>query len=298
MGQGQGKGLYSQVGAPIDDEIDQPESFIQAVKTQSQQHVLRAKAALGQDLDIATNNNETDGANFFVFGTDGGDSSHRVVHDSEIEIKRSLKDELAWRIFVEGDDAKERKLILIRMSFDRFHLPEQFSQAGLEILDCHMKILLGFRSGDILEYIVHGELRWALWNREEIIFWENGVIEKRAHRTFTHPCRKLPIIIPPNEEGPSPTDIYINATNKNSGLDFSNSQAWASWCVTKNQNFAAISTEIIHYLELPDLGISERFSSLDSLMCKKVEYEQMGFDEVQKYFGVKQNLRGIVRCVQ
>lgn len=288
---------------------------------------LRAKAALGQDLDIATNNNETDGANFFVFGTDGGDSSHRVVHDSEIEIKRSLKDELAWRIFVEGDDAKERKLILIRMSFDRFHLPEQFSQAGLEILDCHMKILLGFRSGDILEYIVHGELRWALWNREEIIFWENGVIEKRAHRTFTHPCRKLPIIIPPNEEGPSPTDIYINATNKNSGLDFSNrfdkdmkrmklmltfSQAWASWCVTKNQNFAAISTEIIHYLgsvfenfsycflslELPDLGISERFSSLDSLMCKKVEYEQMGFDEVQKYFGVKQNLRGIVRCVQ
>jgi hypothetical protein len=52
------------------------------------------------------------------------------------------------------------------------------------------------------------------------------------------------------------------------------------------------------FLELPDLGISERFSSLDSLMCKKVEYEEMGFDEVQKFFGVKQNLRGIVRCVQ
>lgn len=281
MGQSQGKGLYSQVG----DEIDQPESFVQAVKTQGQQQVLRAKAALGQDLDIATSNNETDGANTFVFGTDGGDSSHRVVHDSDTEVKRSLKDELAWRIFVEGDDAKERKLILIRMSFDRFHLPEQFSQAG-------------FRSGDILEYIVHGELRWALWNREEIIFWENGIVEKRAHRTFSHPCRKLPIIIPPNEESPSPTDIYINATNGNSGLDFSNSQAWASWCVTKNQNFAAISSDKNYYLELPDLGISERFSSLDSLMCKKVEYEQMGFDEVQKYFGVKQNLRGIVRCVQ
>jgi hypothetical protein len=122
---------------------------------------------------------------------------------------------------------------------------------------------LGFRSGDILEYIVHGELRWALWNREEIIFWENSVIEKRASRMFPHPCRKLPILIPPNEDGPSPTDIYINATNCNSGLHFSNrcdkdrscswiifnsSQAWASWCVTKNQNFAAISSEKNYYL--------------------------------------------------
>lgn len=145
MGQSQGKGLYAQVGQPIDDEIDQPESFVQTVKTQAQQQVLRwrkfdwwcsitsvyrAKAALGQDLDVATNHNETDGANTFVFGTGDGDSSHRVVHDSETEVKRSLKDELAWRIFVEGDDAKERKLILIRMSFDRFHLPEQFTQAG------------------------------------------------------------------------------------------------------------------------------------------------------------------------
>ena len=108
-------------------------------------------------------------------------------------------------------------------------------------------------------------LRWALWNREEIIFWENGIVEKRAHRTFSHPCRKLPIIIPPNEESPSPTDIYINATNGNSGLDFSNrfekslkwqdqmmssSQAWASWCVTKNQNFAAISSDKNYYLGL------------------------------------------------
>ena len=37
MGQSQGKGLYSQVG----DEIDQPESFVQVVKTQGQQQVLR-----------------------------------------------------------------------------------------------------------------------------------------------------------------------------------------------------------------------------------------------------------------
>ena len=81
-------------------------------------------------MDRATNHNETDGANTFLFGTGDGDSSHRVVHDSETEVKRSLKDELAWRIFVEGDDAKERKLILIRMSFDRFYLPAQFSQAG------------------------------------------------------------------------------------------------------------------------------------------------------------------------
>ena len=41
MGQSQGKGLYSQVGAPMDDEIDQPASFVQAVKTQGQQQVLR-----------------------------------------------------------------------------------------------------------------------------------------------------------------------------------------------------------------------------------------------------------------
>lgn len=92
--------------------------------------MFRAKAALGQDLDVATNHNEPDGANTFVFGTGDGDSSHRVVHDSVTEVKRSLKDELAWRIFVEGDDAKERQLILIRMSFDRFYLPEQFCQAG------------------------------------------------------------------------------------------------------------------------------------------------------------------------
>lgn len=170
--------------------------------------LFRAKAALGHDLDIPSNSNEVDG-NTFVFGTDGGDSSHRVVHDSDLEVKRSLKDELAWRIFLEQEGSKERKLILIRMSFDRWHLPDQFSQAA-------------FRSGDILEYVVHGELKWAIWNREEIIFWQNGIIEKRPHRTFPHSCRKLPIIIPPNEEGLSPTDIYINATNENSGLDFSN----------------------------------------------------------------------------
>jgi hypothetical protein len=41
MGQSQGKGLYAQVGQPIDDEIDQPESFVQTVKTQGQQQVLR-----------------------------------------------------------------------------------------------------------------------------------------------------------------------------------------------------------------------------------------------------------------
>jgi hypothetical protein len=50
--------------------------------------VFRAKAALGQDLDVATNHNEPDGANTFVFGTGDGDSSHRVVHDSETEVKR------------------------------------------------------------------------------------------------------------------------------------------------------------------------------------------------------------------
>ena len=165
-------------------------------------------------------------------------------------MKRSLKDELAWRIFVEQEGSKERKLILIRMSFDRWHLPDQFSQAA-------------FRSGDILEYVVHGELKWAIWNREEILFWQNGIIEKRPHRTFPHSCRKLPIIIPPNEDGLSPTDIYINATNENSGLDFSNrllrnkwdflvndsfSQAWAAWCVTKNSNFSAISSQQNYYL--------------------------------------------------
>ena len=41
MGQSQNKGLYSQIGGPIDDEIDQPESFVQTVKTQGQQQVLR-----------------------------------------------------------------------------------------------------------------------------------------------------------------------------------------------------------------------------------------------------------------
>ena len=58
-----------------------------------------------------------------------------------MEVKRSLKDELAWRIFVEAEDAKERKLILIRMSFDRFYLPEQFSQAGKELLTTPQVVL-------------------------------------------------------------------------------------------------------------------------------------------------------------
>lgn len=283
MGQSQGKGLYSQVGAGQED-IDKPDSFVDAVRTQGQQAIIRAKVIMGKDIDL--DNNEADtGDQVFVFHNNEGDTNDRVVHDRDIEIKRGLNDELAWRIFQEIPNSKERILLLLRMSFDRWYKPEEFSSTT-------------FRTGNIVEYLVNKELKWAIWNRDDIIFWDSGIIYKKTHRDFPYPCRKVPTILSPTVTELSPTEIIINSTSEDSNLSFSNSQCWAAWSVTGNKFFSAIPSKEKFFLELPDLGITERFSSLDELMTHKVEYETMGCEAVQKHFGVKQNLRGMVPCIQ
>lgn len=97
----------------------------------------------------------------------------------------------------------------------------------------------------------------------------------------------------------SPTEVIVRATSPtDSSIQFSNSECWAAWCRYGVADFRAISSESKWFLEWTDFNVTEQFNSLDQLIVNRRQRESLGLARLQQELGVKQNLRGMVQCLQ
>ena len=140
MGQGQGKGQYSQIGESFEAEspdgpdlppepdnvLNRAQNTFNEIKTHAEQAVLRykiirckkicftwdfrAKVLTGQELDLENVGEPKAEDMTFVFHSGEGDSDDRVVHEDEAR-EKNCSDEPRWRIFRRDNQRFRSKLI-------------------------------------------------------------------------------------------------------------------------------------------------------------------------------------------
>jgi len=299
MGQGQGKGQYSQIGESFEAEspdgpdlppepdnvLNRAQNTFNEIKTHAEQAVLRAKVLTGQELDLE-NVGETKAEDMtFVFHSGEGDSDDRVVHEDEAR-EKNCSDEPRWRIF--RKDNQSNILFGERLKFEHFVDIKQ------------MNLTPGLLSpGTIVEFGKAGEeLNCAIVNHDEIIYWRDGRVMNVKLRNINYKCRILRNLY--NLKTYSPTEIIVRASESaKSTCLFSNSEAWANWCRYGVPDFQAIQSNQEWVLEWVDLGRTEKFSSLDLLLTHRREREANGLAKLKSDFGVKTTVvPGMVPCLR
>lgn len=301
MGQNQGKGNYSQLGfdpdSPDGADLAPPPDTLRSkatqqlnnIKTHAEQAVLRAKVLTGAELDLDNVTEPKASEDMtFVFHNGDGDCEERVVHEDNSQI-RNIKNEPKWRIY----KVINNRNVLVGQRLDFLPLVDinrlQFNSSTPILIP-----------GTIVEFGAHDkELEWAIINKDEAILWKNGRILKVSYSGVPN-CRLVKNIYKINSENvPSPTEAIVRATSENyNSVQFSNSECWAAWCCYGIDEFQAVSSPDTWILEWTDINIKEEFSSLDQLIVTRRTREAKGLEKLQEHFGVKQNLRGLVQCIQ